>query len=374
MAGRNTVEEPCFTCDIVSEYVGLANQFTQDLSSALVGPMWVLYLSFAGLWIVIQGLRLVMGQTTLADIVREFMFVMIAGFLLSGQGPELVNNIYSAALSMMGSAASIALQVGDLGTTANATASGAIPLGEGMTALVRTAEEGVTDVFRMAGSIAGSATLTDLMPVLYALVLVVPYFLVLVVYFSQVVVAIFRIMMLATLSPYLMLGFGFGWGRDMMKAGVRTLISAFMVLFGATAALAVMLYGVKKLDIGAATEESVRAMASIDNPTFLLAVAMGWLGTAFMTEATGMANSISGSSLTNTATGVITAGASASAMALKNNPASRFLGGSAMDMTTGGAAWGASKLAQGAGYGAGAAAQQVQDLVNKAKNYGQHRG
>jgi hypothetical protein len=368
----NTQEAPCFTCDIVSEYVDLSNQFTQDLSAALLGPMWILFVAFALLWIVIQGLRLVMEQTTLPDIVREFMYVMIAGFLLSGQGPELVNNIYSVALSMMGSAASVALQVGDQDTFIMA-ASGSIPLGEGMTSLVQTAEKGVTDVFRMAGTMSRTSTLTNLMPTLYALVLVVPYFLVLIVYFSQVVVAIFRIMMLATLSPYLMLGFGFGWGRDMMKAGLRTLISAFMVLFGATAALAVMLYGVKQLDIGAATEESVRAMASIDNPTFLLAVAMGWLGTAFMTEATGMANSIAGSSLTNTATGVITAGVTASAIALKANPVSQFLGNAARDL--GGQA--ISGSAQGAGYltgAAGSAAQQVNDLVNKAKNYSSNKG
>ncbi|MBT4888734.1 MAG: hypothetical protein HON65_04180, partial [Rhodospirillales bacterium] len=309
MSGREAKDATCFTGGIVSEYVGLANQFTQDLSQTLLGPMWILFGAFAGLWIVIQGLRLVLHQTTGGEVAKEFMFVMIATFLLSGQGPELVNDIYSASLSMMGSAASLALMVGDHASVITANTNGAIPLESGMVALTCTAESGVINVFRMAGTMSRQSSLTDLMPSLYALVLVVPYFLVLVVYFSQVVISIFRIMMLATLSPFLMLGFGFGWGRDMMKSGIRTLISAFMVLFGATAALAVMLYGVSGIEASFTSSQDVRDFASIENPEFILAVAMGWLGTAFMTEATGMANSISGSSLTNTAAGVITAGA-----------------------------------------------------------------
>ncbi len=373
----NTPSDNCFTCKIVSEYVELANQFTQDLSETLLGPMWLLFLSFAGLWIVIQALRLVLVQTTLGDISKEFMFVLIAGFLLSGQGPELVNNIYSASLGMMGSAASLALLVGDHGSVMVTSSNGAIPLDEGMVALVRAAELGVMAVFRLAGSISRLTTLTDWMPSLYALVLVLPYFLVLIVYFSQVVVSIFRIMMLATLSPFLMLGFGFGWGRDMMKAGIRTLISAFMVLFGATAALAVMLYGVSGLEIGLTSEEAAYELVSITNPTFLLAVAMGWLGTAFMTEATGMANSIAGSSLTNSAAAVITAGSVATAIAMKNHPAVGALVGGAKSVGSA-AGWGAAGVVTNPG-GAGSAfsqaagntASQVQDLINKAKNYGQ---
>ncbi|HJN25559.1 MAG TPA: hypothetical protein QGG18_07720, partial [Rhodospirillales bacterium] len=248
---------------------------------------------------------------TIIDFTKELVFVLIASLLLSGQGPDLINEIYSASLKIMGAAATVALQVGD-NNASNVTSYKTI--GGGMESLVRTAEEGVFEVFGMAEEIAAKARLTDPMPILYSLVLVLPYFLVLIVYFSQVVISIFRVMMLATLSPYLMLGFGFGWGRDMAKAGVRTLLSSFMVLFGATAALAVMLYAVRGLDIGNAQDPM--GDISITNIKYLVAVAMGWLGTAFMTEATGMANSISNSSLTNTSAAVITAGAATSVMTL----------------------------------------------------------
>ncbi len=303
--------KPCFTCEIVSEYVDLANSFTQDLSEALMGPMWALFLAIVGVWVIIQGLRMSIGQTTIIDFTKELVFVLIASLLLSGQGPDLINEIYSASLKIMGAAATVALQVGD-NNASNVSSYNTI--GGGMVSLVRTAEEGVFEVFGMAEEIAAKARLTDPMPILYSLVLVLPYFLVLIVYFSQVVISIFRVMMLATLSPYLMLGFGFGWGRDMAKAGVRTLLSSFMVLFGATAALAVMLYAVRGLDIGNAQDPM--GDISITNIKYLVAVAMGWLGTAFMTEATGMANSISNSSLTNTSAAVITAGAATSVMTL----------------------------------------------------------
>lgn len=364
----------CFTGDIVTEYVSLANEFTKDLSAALIDPMWILFIAFTGLWIVIQGLRLSVFQISIMDVSKDFMFIIIAAILLSGQGPELVNSIYSASLDMMGSASSIALSVGKQSSVIVPGSNGAVPLGEGMRTLVCTAEDGVTNVFSMATMIFASGGLTDPLPWAIAIVLALPYFLVLIVYFSQVVVAIFRIMMLATLSPFIMLGFGFSWGRDTSKTGIRTLISSFMVLFGATSALAVMLYGVAKLDIGGVlTEETARDLASIENPDLLLAIAMGWLGTAFMTEATGMANSISGSSLTNTSTGIITAGATATAMMLTKNPASAAILNAAKS-AAGASGWAAAGIASNPGEALPRAGQAISssasDLVARAKNYG----
>lgn len=312
------MSERCFTCEIVTEYVNLANQFTQDLSASLVGPMTILFVAIAGLWIVIQGLRLMAVQTTLSDFGKEIIFVFMAWVLLVGQGPSLVNEIYQAALSMMGSAASVALKVGSSATANVANEAGAsTQLGAGMTALVKAAETGIGAVFEVVDNIGRAATMTNPLPYLYATVLAIPYFLVLVVFFAQVVISIFRIIMVSVLSPYLMLGFGFGWGRGMAVAGIKTLLSSFMVLFGSTAALAVMLYGVNALNIGAtSSEESMRDIVGIANPKFMLMLAMGWLGTAFIAEAVGIANSITGSVLSNTAVGVITAGAASTAAIL----------------------------------------------------------
>lgn len=79
----------------------------------------------------------------------------------------------------------------------------------------------------------------------------------------------------------------------------------------------VCLYGVAAMNVAdPALTGSVGEILAFDNPTLLVAIALGWLGTAFMAEATGMANSIAGSQLTNTAAGVITAGATATGLTL----------------------------------------------------------
>lgn len=304
----------CFTCPIVAEYVDLANGYTQELSAALVGAMQLAFVAYVGIWIVIHGYKLILAKPSLQDFSRESTFVFFSFLMLFHSGPGLVNLVFIATLKMMGAAAATAL------LTANKDTAGPAPstetLGAGMTELVAVAEDGLWSVISLAQELAGTAGMTNLMPVLYAIVLIVPYFLVLVVYFSQVVVAIFRITMLATLSPFMMLGFGFGWGRQMAISGIRTVLSSFMVLFGSTLALGIMLYGVTSMGLDAMESEELGKFASVTNAKFVLAVAMGWLGTAFMTEATGIANSITGSALTNQAAAVITTGAAASAAAL----------------------------------------------------------
>lgn len=161
------------------------------------------------------------------------------------------------------------------------------------------------------------ASVISAWPIIYAILLALPYFLLLIVYFAQVVISIFRVMMVAALSPILMLGFGFEWGRGMTFTAMRSLFASFMVLYGCTVALAVCLYGVAAMNVAdPALTGSVGEILAFDNPTLLVAIALGWLGTAFMAEATGMANSIAGSQLTNTAAGVITAGATATGLTL----------------------------------------------------------
>ena len=196
------------------------------------------------------------------------------------------------------------------------------------------------------------ATLTNPTPILMAVLTVLPYALLLIVYFAQVVVTIFRVMMFAALSPILMTALGFGWGKDIALNGVRTLFAAFMVLFGATIALAICLYGVKELGI-AENPESVKDISNVlrlDSPTLWVAIALGWLGTAFMAEATGMANSIAGSQLTNQAAAVITAGAVGTGVYFLNQTKGQ---------------WG-DTAANAAGRGAGLAAQGAGGLISAA--------
>lgn len=214
-----TNELMCLTCDVVTEYVDLANSFTQNLSTVLLDPMWFIYLSVVGLWIVIHGGKMIMGKGDLIGFAHEFAFIIIAGLLLGGQGPTLVNSIYQMALSTMGSAAGVVLSAGmEGGITAATIPSEASSLG-GMAQLVYVAERGLLVVLRIAFEIWSSISLGNLMAGVYGVLLALPYIILIIVYFSQVVVSIFRVMMFSALSPILMLAVGFGWGRGMAITG-----------------------------------------------------------------------------------------------------------------------------------------------------------
>lgn len=300
---------PCITGDVVSEYVDLANGYTQELSASFVGAMQLAFYAFVGIWVIIHGYRIILAKGRLADLGHESVFVFISWLLLYFSGPGLVNMVFVASLKMMGAGAATALRAANKDVVGPDPSSSS--LGDGMTELVCVAEQGVLSVVKAGVQIAMNVGWTNWLPVLYAVALIIPYFLLLIVYFAQVVVSIFRITMLSTLSPFMMLGFGFGWGRDSAVKGIRTLLASFMVLFGSTLALAVMLYGVTRLGLDNMQGQDLDAFARINNPKFVIALAMGWLGTAFQAEATGIANSIMGSQLTNQAAALITAGAAA---------------------------------------------------------------
>ena len=310
---------------------------------------------------------MMMHLSTPQDVIKSFIFVIIAGILLGGQSSGLVTDLYTASLNMMSGAAGVALKVGHYADGSSELLNGNMTFQEGMPALTCTVETGLTKVLQMASLISTQGTITGPMPWLYAIVLIVPYILVIVVYFSLVVISIFRIMMIAVLSPFLILGFGFGWGREMLPRGMRALIGTFMVLFGGTAAISVLLYAVGSLDLGDASQESIRGLADINNPKFLMTLLLGWMATAFMAEATGVSNSITDGSFTNTSAAILTAGVTASAGALMSNPATKAAGGLMGQSAMEGGGMVASGAMKAGGYATGYAANRVQALIDKMK-------
>tara|TARA_E500000318_G_scaffold41720_1_gene39924 strand:- start:11619 stop:12761 length:1143 start_codon:yes stop_codon:yes gene_type:complete len=322
-------ESECFTCAVVNSYVDLAGKFTSDLSNSIVEPMWILFGSLASLWIVVHGIKIILGSLDVREFGREFIYMIIAAGMLSGQGPELVNSLYSASLSTISGAASAVLSTGTIADETGVTggqpdtlASNGVTNLDGMTSLVMTAEQGIFKVFEMVGLMIANAPGwgPSIGAYVTGFLILLPYAILLIVYFAQVVVTIFRVMMIAALSPILMLMFGFNFGRGMVFSGLRTMFASFMVLFGATIALAVCLYGVSSMDIaGEPIEEEVAGFLNWSNPRLWVTIMLGWLGTAFMAEATSIANSISEAKLTNQAAAIITAGATATGLTLLNH-------------------------------------------------------
>ena len=306
----------CWSCDSVVRFTELAEDFTARLAEALSGPIEVLFAALVSLWVVIAGYKLIMRPSAVPDLIQEFFFILIAAALLGAQGGDLISAAYEAALSVMAGASATAFAL--IGT--------APPAGdyEGFALLMAAVEDAVKAVIRVSAALFEAGNAWRPLPWLAALVLIVPFLMLLYLYFAKVIVAIFRVLMIAILAPFLLMAFAFNWGRPMAVAGVRAVMSAVIVLFAATAAVSLAIYGISALsivednyDVGSAADFSV-----VDNADLVLAILLALLGTALMTEGVGLANSITGSMFSNTASAIIAGGLTAATVgALRHNPA-----------------------------------------------------
>jgi type IV secretion system protein TrbL len=330
--------------------------------------MLILFTSLTVLWIVIIGYRLILRLVDGPEIVKGFVFITITGLLFTSQSNGLIAQVYSSAIDIMSASSKVAFDV-----TGGTVAQGGYT---GLAALAASGEQAFLTVFKIAQAVGSAGRLMNPLNWLYAAFLVIPYFLLVVAYSSQVVVAIFRAMMVALLAPFLFLAFAFGWGRGMAWSGIKTLLGAMLVLFASTAALALVIFAVNHIPVeaNALKNDALDQFASLTNPDFILIMALGWIGTALMTEGVSLANSIAGTALTNTAAGIMTAGAAATGLAAAKagahagNPLTmgrRFTGAmNAASNEIGG--WAA--MGKGAAGVAGMAAGGVAGLVDRFKN------
>lgn len=357
------LENTCWTCASLQKYVDLTKTFTDDLSDALYEPMLMLFASLAGLWVVISAIKLALRMTDKQKFIQDFAFITITGVLLGSQSTALISYVYSSALAIMdGSSAAVFSLAGSAQASTGQT---------GMVALAANGEKAVVKVFQAAGAIAMAGSWANIANYAYAIILVVPYFLLVVAYASQVVVAIFRATMVGVFAPYLFMAFAFGWGREMAKAGAKTLLASILVLFACTAALALTIYGLKSLPVDPAnlTGKALNEFASITNPDFLVILFLGWAGTALMTEGTAIANSIAQTALTNTAAAVLTGGVAGSALfGMKKGAAGVMSEAGIGGVAAGGAGWVGDRAPYALGYGGAAVAHAASNLVNKFQN------
>ena len=300
-------EEKCLTCEAFKEFATLGAEFSEKLAGALAPGIWLIFSSLVGLWILWQALMLIMSKVSPQQVMQESAPLLLATVLLGSQGTELVLNIYKLGLSLMSGTASVAFSLANNGQELKSDTTGYA----GMEALVLAASNGVGKVFDTAGEVASQGSiLGDFLPWIFAIAIILPYIVLLFSYFGQVVIAMFRLMALAALSPFLLMGLGFGWGRSMAFAGLRTALANIVVMFASTSALSLAIYGVSKIDTGVPSE------IAVDSPNLILLIGLGWMGSALMTEGVSIANSVTQSALTNTAAGIMTAAGTGTAMAI----------------------------------------------------------
>ncbi len=300
ISAAKDIADACWTCKPLSAYVKIAGDFSEKLGETLQEPMFIFFASLCGLWIVISGFKLLLKMTNRDDLIKDVVYITIAGVLLGSTGQSVISYVYTAAIEIMGASSGM---IFSLAVKAQANEY------TGLVSLAYNGEKAVVKVFQAALAIAGAGDWYDLPKYIYAVVLVLPFFLLIVSYSCQVVVSIFRATMIGVFAPFLFMAFAFGWGRDMAKAGAKTLLASVLVLFASTAALSMTIYGITNgvaVDPTSLTGDDLNEFASITNPQFLVILFLGWAGTALMTEGTSIANSISQTALTNAAAGVMT--------------------------------------------------------------------
>ncbi|MDP2699935.1 hypothetical protein [Thalassospira sp.] len=279
-----------------------AKDFVVSLSDVLSDGMIKVFIAVVAVWLMVQGIKMILGRADLASLCREIFFVILAGGLLAGQrvdlageGSGLVITIYDMAIGSMTAAASTVLIAAGNVSGTDWTAGGTDHY-SGVTLLVFASERGFMKVLDVGFELWKSLSVGNLTGPLTGVLIIIPWFLLIVVYFSQVMVTLFRVAVIAGLAPFVMLGVGFQWSQGMVWKGLKSLMAAGMVLYGSTLAIGICLYAVSSLEIHTGINPG-----SFFTSNGFLAVILGVMGTVFVTEATAVANSIAESQFTNTA-------------------------------------------------------------------------
>ena len=298
----------CITCEITRTYIDIADKYIDTISGLLVDPVRVLFTALISLWIVYSSIKFIAGNHTPQKFFMECIFVLIAfGLLTSVEGAELVKSIYKTSLDVMAQLSIVAITAGD---SAPSLKPGETPFIQ----MIRATEKGISGVLAAAFEFFQNGAFYDARTYIYPALIIVPYALVVVLLFAKIVVSIFRLMILALSAPFLIMAFGFPWGRDLAKKGIISTVSSVMVMFATAAAVGLLLFGVNEFyPVGAFDKKAFQGDPYGSDSQLLAVIVLGWLGTGLMREGISLANTLTGSLLNDQASGTITGGVGASA-------------------------------------------------------------
>ena len=205
--------------------------------------------------------------------------------------------------------------------------------------MVRATERGIAGILASAFEFFQRGAWWDPRTYLYPLLIIVPYVFVVALFFAKIVVSIFRLMLLALAAPFVIMSFGFPWGRNVAQQGLISTIASVMVMFATSAAVGLMLFGVNQFfPAGAVDKDSFSGDPYAGHSQLLAVIVLGWVGTGLMHEGISIANTLTGSMLKGDAAATISKGTMASG-------ALAGAGGTAITKKLAGAAGPAAKLA-----------------------------
>ena len=287
----------CISCDSIRLVSDVADKFVNQMSVALAGPVQLLFMSLAGVWVAISAVKLMVGSIDPRKLVLETFFVILSFGLLQSQGVDLVKNVYKVSLGIMANTSTVAF---------NLTGHIDVRDDAGLAKLAETAESGFGTIFKVSiHYFTDAGWLNPMKKFLFPALLFFPYLYVIVVFFSKIVISMFRLMMIGVFSPFLVMALGFPWGMPMARAGLNTIIAAIAIMFAASAAFGLLIFAVH-----ITTQDLINV--NLNEPTlasgpYLAIVALGFAGGALITEAIGIATTLTSGRLDNSSSAVLSA-------------------------------------------------------------------
>ncbi len=327
----NNSAPACISCKIFREYEFHAEKVIDGFFASFNGGMLTLFVAILTVWIVFQGIKMAIGTIDIQGAGQQFVFILLGFTFLQGLSLGLAQQVLDTSVSIM---SGLSIKILSLGVD-NLSEDG------GLVALIGAVEGVLRKVFSVAEAIIENSEWPYMKELFYAAALVLPYALLMILFLAHITTALLRLTVLTLISPLVVLAASFPWGREMVWSAVRVVLTAILTLFSVSTVFAIIISLVSGLNVGDSNTTATEA-GNVLSGSYLLAVILGWMATALLSEITSMVGSIGGA-----------------------------MGGAAAAMMTGGVAKGASMGAGLAGRVGGAAANSVLRRTNPGM---QHSG
>ena len=291
--------ESCVTCSVFDAMVGNSSEYMNQLVSNIQGPLTALVVSMACIWVVLLGVRVVMGVMPAIEATIQFMYLVLGFGCFVGLQAGLIQTVFDAAIGLLGGLSSAVMGGGSGGGTSS------------MSTLLAGVENAIRNVFHMVTVFIGDSGWsfgTLVTRTIFGIALVVPYMLLLIQFLAHTSVSLFRITLACGLSPFIVALSAFPFGRQLFMQGVRTIVSAIATMICVTLVFAIVIKSVEVLNIGGDEALTPSEAANLTSGPFLATLIMGWISAAFISEAVSVAGSMAGALLGSTGAGIMTGG------------------------------------------------------------------
>ncbi|WP_298985882.1 type IV secretion system protein [uncultured Roseibium sp.] len=287
----------CNICTIFTAYQSHAEATLDTLVSTIHGPLLTILIGIVGIWALWIGIQVFVGTLDLAGALKQVFFMVLGFGVYIGLQGGLISQAFNVSVNVMGGLASEIMGQGGSGMS-------------GLNALLRGVEDGIGGVFNIATTIMGAGGWTDAPKyILFGVALLLPYVILLVLFLAHTAVSLFRLTVILGISPFLVGLAAFPFGRNLIAAGVRTIVGSIATMLCVSIVFSLVIASVEGLGVTGDANVNAEDYIDLTSGQFLLAMIMGWLGAALISEAVNIAGHVSSSVLGTVSAGIMSAGA-----------------------------------------------------------------